>query len=96
MYWRDMCVSIDRHLPVDLDVMHTEPPPGTVGIFMFMVDRGPGCSTQDTATCDDLHEHTGTETHHSPAYHDGAIIDPDMYSGGRENQLGDGPCFAGG
>lgn len=68
MYWRDMYVSIDRHLPVDLDVMHTEPLPGTVGMFfMFMADRGSGCSTQGIAACDGLHEQSGTQTHHSPA-----------------------------
>lgn len=26
MYWRDMRVSIDRHLPVDLNVMHSRAP----------------------------------------------------------------------
>lgn len=83
-----MRAAIDRHLPVDLNVMHTEPPPGTVGMFMFMVDRGAGCSTQGTTACDGLHEHPGTQTHHSPAYHDGTVTDPDMYSDTHETEEG--------
>lgn len=54
-----------------MNVMHTEPLPGTAGMFMFTMDLESDYSTPCTTTCDGLYEQTCTLTQsHQPSQHD--------------------------
>lgn len=66
--WRYLYVRIDRYIHVYMNVMHTEPPPGTVGMFTFMMDIGSGCSNHGQ-----LYVMSSMNTHaqtHQPLRHD--------------------------